>query len=56
MSKYWIGVASANHVRLGRGEGFMQLRHGKLEYYLYCYESFDLVRLRAQSYGINSAK
>ncbi len=26
---YWIGVASAEHVRRGRGGGFMQLGHGK---------------------------
>jgi EVE domain len=30
MSRFWIGVASANHVRRGRGEGFMQLGHGKV--------------------------
>jgi hypothetical protein len=29
MTKYWIGVASAEHVRRGRKEGFMQLGHGK---------------------------
>jgi hypothetical protein len=29
MSAYWIGVASAAHVRRGRSEGFMQLGHGK---------------------------
>ena len=29
MPNYWIGVASAEHVRRGRGEGFMQLGHGK---------------------------
>jgi hypothetical protein len=29
MSSYWIAVASAEHVRLGRGEGFMQVSHGK---------------------------
>jgi hypothetical protein len=28
-TKYWIGVASAEHVRRGRSEGFMQLGHGK---------------------------
>jgi hypothetical protein len=28
-TKYWIGVASAEHVRRGRAEGFMQLGHGK---------------------------
>ena len=27
--KYWIAVASAEHVRRGRGEGFMQINHGK---------------------------
>jgi hypothetical protein len=26
---HWIGVASAEHVRRGRAEGFMQLGHGK---------------------------
>src|SRR5690242_12504410 len=25
----WIAVASAEHVRIGRGEGFMQVCHGK---------------------------
>ncbi|MCX7325855.1 MAG: EVE domain-containing protein [Hyphomicrobiales bacterium] len=29
MSRYWIGVASAEHVRRGRSEGFMQIGHGK---------------------------
>ena len=29
MRKYWIGVASADHVALGRAEGFMQVCHGK---------------------------
>lgn len=29
MSAYWIAVASAEHVRRGRGEGFMQVGHGK---------------------------
>jgi hypothetical protein len=29
MSGYWIGVASAEHVRRGRSGGFMQLGHGK---------------------------
>lgn len=28
MTAYWIGVASAEHVRRGRGKGFMQLGHG----------------------------
>lgn len=27
--RYWIGVASANHVARGRAEGFMQVCHGK---------------------------
>ena len=30
MTSYWIGVASAEHVRRGRAEGFMQLGHGKV--------------------------
>jgi hypothetical protein len=29
MKQNWIGVASADHVRRGRGSGFMQLCHGK---------------------------
>jgi EVE domain len=29
MSRYWIAVASAEHVRRGRAEGFMQVNHGK---------------------------
>jgi hypothetical protein len=29
MTNYWIGVASAEHVRRGRSDGFMQLGHGK---------------------------
>ncbi len=29
MSKYWIAVASAEHVRIGRAQGFMQVNHGK---------------------------
>ena len=29
MRRNWIGVASAEHVRRGRAEGFMQLCHGK---------------------------
>ena len=29
MSAYWIAVASAEHVRRGRGDGFMQVTHGK---------------------------
>lgn len=27
--KYWIAVASANHVAIGRAQGFMQVNHGK---------------------------
>ena len=27
--KNWIGVASAEHVRIGRSQGFMQVCHGK---------------------------
>ena len=27
--KYWIAVASAEHVRRGRSKGFMQVNHGK---------------------------
>ena len=27
--KYWIAVASANHVARGKREGFMQVNHGK---------------------------
>jgi hypothetical protein len=29
MPNCWIAVASAEHVRRGRGEGFMQVSHGK---------------------------
>ncbi|HEX5276847.1 MAG TPA: EVE domain-containing protein [Fluviicoccus sp.] len=29
MNKSWIAVASAEHVRRGRAEGFMQVCHGK---------------------------
>jgi hypothetical protein len=29
MSGHWIAVASAEHVRRGRAEGFMQVCHGK---------------------------
>lgn len=29
MTRYWVGVASADHVRRGRAEGFMQLCHGR---------------------------
>lgn len=28
-SRHWIAVASAEHVRLGRTQGFMQVCHGK---------------------------
>jgi hypothetical protein len=28
-TRYWIAVASAEHVRKGRSEGFMQVNHGK---------------------------
>ncbi len=28
--RYWIAVASANHVARGRAGGFMQVNHGKL--------------------------
>lgn len=27
--KFWMAVASAEHVRRGRSEGFMQINHGK---------------------------
>lgn len=30
MNKYWVAVASAEHVRIGREAGFMQVCHGKL--------------------------
>jgi hypothetical protein len=30
MSGHWIAVASAEHVRRGRAEGYMQICHGKL--------------------------
>jgi hypothetical protein len=30
MSRNWVGVASAEHVRRGRAGGFMQLGHGKI--------------------------
>ena len=30
MSKNWVAVASAEQVRLGRSNGFMQVSHGKL--------------------------
>ena len=29
MTKHWIAVASAAHVRIGRAQGFMQVCHGK---------------------------
>ncbi|WP_342362454.1 EVE domain-containing protein [Terrarubrum flagellatum] len=29
MTRFWIGVASAAHVRIGRAQGFMQVNHGK---------------------------
>ncbi|MFE0018112.1 EVE domain-containing protein [Mesorhizobium sp. NPDC059054] len=29
MTRYWLAVASAAHVRRGRAEGFMQVNHGK---------------------------
>ena len=29
MSRNWVAVASAEHVRIGRGNGFMQVCHGK---------------------------
>ncbi|WP_434724011.1 EVE domain-containing protein [Mesorhizobium sp. RIZ17] len=29
MSTFWIAVASAEHVRIGRQDGFMQVNHGK---------------------------
>lgn len=29
MAKFWIGVAAANHVAIGRAQGFMQVNHGK---------------------------
>ncbi len=29
MTNHWTGVASAEHVRRGRSDGFMQLGHGK---------------------------
>lgn len=30
MTRYWLVVASAAHVRRGRAEGFMQVNHGKV--------------------------
>ena len=29
MTRFWVAVASAEHVRLGRAQGFMQVGHGK---------------------------
>ena len=29
VTRYWLGVACAEHVRKGRAGGFMQLNHGK---------------------------
>jgi len=29
MGRYWLAVASAKHVRIGRAGGFMQVNHGK---------------------------
>lgn len=29
MTRYWLAVASADHVRIGRAGGFMQVNHGK---------------------------
>ena len=29
MSRNWVAVASAEHVRIGRSNGFMQVSHGK---------------------------
>ncbi|AZO03218.1 MULTISPECIES: EVE domain-containing protein [unclassified Mesorhizobium] len=29
MSAFWVAVASAEHVRIGRKDGFMQVNHGK---------------------------
>ncbi|MBW8880195.1 MAG: EVE domain-containing protein [Asticcacaulis sp.] len=30
MTRFWLAVASAEHVRRGRADGFMQVNHGKL--------------------------
>ena len=30
MNRNWLAVASAEHVRIGRGAGFMQVCHGKV--------------------------
>ncbi|MFT4076699.1 MAG: EVE domain-containing protein [Asticcacaulis sp.] len=30
MTRFWLAVACAEHVRRGRAEGFMQVNHGKL--------------------------
>lgn len=29
MSKYWMAVSSADHTRIGKAGGFMQVNHGK---------------------------
>lgn len=29
MARFWLAVASADHVRIGRAGGFMQVNHGK---------------------------
>jgi hypothetical protein len=29
MSRNWVAVASADHVRVGKSQGFMQVNHGK---------------------------
>jgi len=29
MTRHWLAVASAEHVRIGRAQGFMQVCHGK---------------------------
>ncbi|MFQ5439547.1 MAG: EVE domain-containing protein [Paracoccaceae bacterium] len=29
MRRYWVGVASRDHVKIGEAEGFCQLAHGK---------------------------
>ncbi len=30
LAKNWVAVASAEHVRIGRAQGFMQVNHGKV--------------------------
>jgi hypothetical protein len=30
MTKHWMAVASADHVAIGKAQGFMQVNHGKL--------------------------